>query len=51
MKNRYSMEYCGMKYFILNRTTNKIVFESESYDACIKYKNENKIKCIGDDRD
>ncbi len=43
---RYSLEYCGMKYLIVERTENKIIFESTSSQDCFKYMKINKLKFI-----
>ncbi len=43
---RYSLEYCGMKYLIIEHTKNKIVFESTDSKDCFKYMQGNKLKFI-----
>ena len=43
MSKRYSLEYCGTKYLIVERNENKILHEG-SYESCKRFKAENKIK-------
>lgn len=44
--SRYSIEYCGLKYMLVDRTKNIIIKESNSYKGIMEYIENNNIKLI-----
>jgi hypothetical protein len=46
---RYSLEYCGRKYLIVERSQNKIIFESTNSKECFNYMKNNNLKFIDEE--
>lgn len=45
---RYSIEYSNMKYILVERTKNIIIYENSSMKKVIEYAKENNIKLINE---
>ena len=48
MNKRYSIEYCGKRYLLVERTENKIIYENNSIKAIREYAKNNNIKFINE---
>ena len=46
---RYSLEYCGLAYLIVERNSNRIIFESKNSKDCFDYMREHNIKFIDEE--
>jgi hypothetical protein len=49
MIKRYSIEYCGGMYLLVERNQSIVIYESLSMEQVIKYAKENNIKFIDEE--